>query len=74
MLNAESRGTVCYVVFAVCQYVCVSSSLAEVQSEKVHYKNVLRKLRKSVPFDVEISDDEDNVHVEPPAIGSGRRY
>lgn len=50
------------------------NSLAEVQAEKVHYKNVLRKVQKSVPFDVEISDDEDDVHVEAPGIGSGRRY
>eukprot|EP01043_Picozoa_sp_COSAG02_P082128 COSAG02_NODE_20422_length_832_cov_1.485675_2_plen_61_part_00 len=60
-------------MFAVCQWFA-SSSLAEVQAEKVHYKNILRKVRKSVPFDVEISDDEDNIHVEPPGIGSGRRY
>ena len=48
-------------------------SLAEVQSEKVHYKNVLRKLRKSVPFEIEISDDEENIN-DQAGIGGGRRY
>jgi hypothetical protein len=50
-----------------------SSSLAEVQAEKVHYKNVLRKVRKSVPFEIEVSDDEDTTNDEDPAIGSGKR-
>ena len=50
-------------------------SLAEVQAEKVHYKNVLRKVRKSVPFEIEISDDEDNIaNSDVPDYGGGKRY
>lgn len=51
-----------------------TSSLAEVQAEKVHYKNVLRKVRKSVPFEIEISDDEDSVNSQLPDVGGGKRY
>jgi len=49
----------------MCDRAC---SLAEVQAEKVHYKDVLRKMKKSVPFELEISDDEDN------NIMGGERY
>ena len=45
--------------------VCVFS-LAEVQAEKVTYKDMLRKVRRQMPkhpvFELEISDDEDSTN------------